>query len=134
MNWFTRTGISSFTEEKKKQLASEDSCCGHVEADPNLAVVIRREMDSMGPVSSHCACAACETLMQQEEDNEQCTCRDCLGTFPRSQVVMWRWYDFYAAQGDEPICVCDSCRKLPKHQERVRKDREDYEYEFGSGD
>lgn len=40
-------------------------------------------------------------------------------------TISWRWYDFYAAQGDEPLTVCKECLVKPKHVSRVKKDRAD---------
>jgi hypothetical protein len=38
-------------------------------------------------------------------------------------ITEWRWYDFYAAQGDEPYYICSLCWELPKHQTRMSNDR-----------
>jgi hypothetical protein len=58
-------------------------------------------------------------------------CGDCGKDKFKYLTTEWRWFDFYAPQGDEPLVICDCCRKLPKHCERVRKDTADYNHEMG---
>jgi len=53
---------------------------------------------------------------------------------PITRGFNWKWYDFYAAQGDEPLRICYACQKLAKHKTRVRRDREDYNAEFPNDD
>ena len=130
MNWFTRKDISSNSVAFKSKRAEEDACCEHVQADPSCAVSLRREVDSFGPVSSYVCCADCEKLAEEAEENETHTCADCKCEFPLKEGMLWKWYDFYPQQGDEPIAVCNSCRVKEKHVQRVRKDRQDYEAEF----
>lgn len=129
MNWFTRSDISASSPEYKQARLEEDGGCEHVDADINLAVALRREMDSFGPVSSHVCCKACDEKAQEEEGNEPHECRDCHLTFPKKEGVLWKWYDFYAPQGDEPLFICNGCKTQPTHQNRLKKDQEDYERE-----
>ena len=42
----------------------------------------------------------------------------------------WRWYDFYAPQGDEPLEICKCCWEAPKHQERMLRDRQNEDAEY----
>lgn len=97
--------------------------CEHVEADPTKAVHLFKEDDSFGPVGRYYTCEACREKTQKENDDADVTCDDCKGEFKKGETSEWRWYDFYAAQGDEPYVLCESCRKADKHKERVRKDR-----------
>jgi hypothetical protein len=130
MNWFTRGAIVGDAAYKTK-LLNEDGGCEHVEKDINLAAVLRREMDSFGPVSSYVCCQACDTKALEEEDNEECVCRDCGMTVKKKDGIEWRWYDFYAPQGDEALFICNACKVLPKHQNRVARDDQDRRDEDG---
>lgn len=49
----------------------------------------------------------------------------------RKDGAEWRWYDFYAPQGDEAPFICFACRALPKHLARVARDDADRRAEFG---
>lgn len=132
MNWFTREYHGKDSFEMKKKLVEQDGGCEHVEADPNLVAYVRYEKDSFGPVSSHAVCEACDKLADEEEGNEIHTCTDCKQDKPLKEGVLWKWYDFYAAQGDEPLFVCNCCKKEPKHLQRVAADRRAYDEEFGN--
>lgn len=107
----------------------EHGGCEHVTDDPSKGHVVHYENDYWGR-EGFVMCEVCEEAKEIEMDNEEVCCYDCKGVFQRKDTVEWKWYDFYPAQGDEPIVVCKHCRILPKHLERVRKDREDYEREF----
>jgi len=37
-------------------------------------------------------------------------------------ISMWRWFDFYAPQGDEELPVCSTCWNEPKHKQRLAED------------
>lgn len=134
MNWFTTSDISGRSVEAKKELAEEDSCCEHVEQDPSVAVACMRENDSFGPVSTYVCCQACLDKAEEAEGEEEVVCDDCQKTVKKKNSYEWKWYDFYAAQGDEPLVICDDCRKAPKHQARIKKDREDCEEEMSRYD
>lgn len=130
MNWFTR-GIIIGSAEHKQKMFDQDGGCEHAEKDINLAQVIRREMDSFGPVSSYVCCKACDDKAQEEEDNEECVCKDCGLSKKKKEGAEWRWYDFYAPQGDVAPFICNECRKLPKHLDRVARDDADRRAELG---
>lgn len=67
-------------------------------------------------------------------DYDICGCYDCKQPKFKYQVTEWKWYDFYAPQGDEPLVICDTCWDAPKHKERRRKDQADYNREMGHDD
>lgn len=134
MNWNTSSYIAGHSVERKKKLAEEDSCCEHVEADPSTAAYIYRENDSFGPVSSYVCCRACHETSEEEEGEEEVVCYDCKQTVKQKDTVSWKWYDFYAPQGDEPLIICNECRMKEKHLERRRKDQAAYEEEMARYD
>lgn len=131
MNWFTRVNIETASVETKQKYADEDGACEHVAADINLAHAVQREMDSFGPVGTYVCCKACDEQAKEKADNETCVCRDCKQTVKRSEGFEWRWYDFYAPQGDEAAFICNNCRDKPTHVERVRRDDADRAAECG---
>jgi hypothetical protein len=131
MNWFTRVSLATSTVETKQEYADQDSVCEHVEGDINLAHAVRREMDSLGSVGTYVCCKACDEQVDEEAGNEQCVCRDCKQPTKLKDGFNWRWYDFYAPQGDEPVFICNGCRDKPTHQARVRQDNDDRYAEFG---
>ncbi len=126
MNWTVR-GVVKMTEQR---VSSADEVCEHLHIGDTAHVV--GEQDSFGPVTRFYYCSECYEVARQREGEELEYCHDCGCEKPRSEVLAWRWYDFYAPQGDEPIMVCSDCRKKPKHLRRVAKDRADREWEFGS--
>ena len=97
--------------------------CEHVDADRKLAVAVLCEDDSFGPVGRFVVCSNCLRASREAEAAEMVCCADCLVRKPRRETREWKWYDFYAPQGDEPRCVCKECWKLPMHQERMADDR-----------
>ncbi len=129
MNWFTKQSMTNASSKAKQDAVAEWGGCEHVEADANLVVRISYENDSFGR-EGYCMCLACVEQSQKEEDEELVFCHDCKTQKPSIEVRRWRWYDFYAAQGDEPICVCKECQTKEKHIERVRQDREECEWEL----
>jgi hypothetical protein len=128
MNWFTKSYVSGNSLKRKEELVTEWGGCEHVEADPSVMAVVAYENDSFGR-EGYCMCEACDTAADAEEGEREVTCTDCKGTFKQKETREWRWYDFYAAQGDEPYVLCEACRKAEKHLARVRKDQADYEKE-----
>ena len=134
MNWYTTSYIASRSVEAKKRLAEEDGCCEHVEADPSCATYVRRENDSCGVVSSYVCCDACNEKAEKADDDELVTCFDCKQEVRKGDSIQWKWYDFYAPQGDEPLDICNNCRGKEKHLERLRRDRADYEAEMARYD
>lgn len=80
-------------------------------------------------------CQECLDKNLESEENELHTCYDCKCEFKlKDGGTLWKDYDFYPAQGDEPTPVCKPCRTLPAHRDRVAKDRADYEAEQDSYD
>ena len=128
MNWFVHSGSS---EEIQRELNRGASCCEHVDADPKLAISMTAECDSFGR-EWHISCAECAARAEKEEEEAVVVCHDCKKSFPRKEVREWEWYDFYAPQGDEPLVVCHVCWKAPRHQERLKQDKEDEAWELGS--
>lgn len=105
--------------------------CEHVEADHAQAFSVRGEDDSFGPVCRAVLCRACNEQAQAEDDVEDVVCQDCHGHFPRRETRAWRWYDFYAAQGDEEVILCLECWRAPRHQQRMAADRRAEAEELG---
>ncbi len=104
--------------------------CGELPA----TLVVQGETDSFGWEPRE-ICDVCHQAMLQEEEEQKYTCRDCKKSFSLKEgLILWKWYDFYAAQGDEPIPVCKDCRSGEKHTARCRKDREDMNWERNQGD
>jgi len=134
MNWFTKAFVSTLSIESKAKKCSQMDCCEHVEADNSLLSVISRENDSFGS-EAYGMCDACNEWSMEEEGKEEVVCHDCKETKEKKDTYEWKWYDFYAPQGDEPLCICDACRKLPKHIARVKKDRQERDEElYGNQD
>lgn len=131
MNWFTKSTIGHLPVEKKQALIDQDGGCQHVENDPSLATHVSRENDSFGIVSQYVCCQACFEELKQEEGRKVVTCNDCHGVFEAKDTKQWRWYDFYAAQGDIPLTVCNTCWDKDRHQNRMAKDHQDYIDELG---
>lgn len=119
MNWLGETS------DLKRWL--KDDCsdrCEHVDSDPDTAYSVFTEDDSFGPVVRYIVCQPCYVKTKQEENDEKHVCNDCKQSVRRAEGIMWKWYDFYEAQGDEPLFVCLKCTELPRHKDRVARDRE----------
>lgn len=129
MNWFTNKNISHFSKERKAALAAEDGACEHVEADASVATNVRREMDSFGTVGSYVCCEECNKKAEEADGEQEEICHDCQKVVKMKDAIEWKWWDFHAPQGDEPVIVCNDCRSKPTHIERVRRDRADLEEE-----
>lgn len=129
MNWFTQSVVSNQPITKKKALVQEWGGCDHVVADPALLHVVSYENDSFGQ-EGYCMCESCWTAAQAAEDEVEYVCEDCKQSVKLKDGRFWKWYDFSAAQGDEPLFICNTCRKGETHVNRVRQDRQDYEREF----
>jgi hypothetical protein len=99
----------------------EDSLCSHVEVGETPYAVFKED-DSFGPVGRYAVCEDCYKEEKAKEEEELVTCDDCKKKHPRKDVMSWRWYDFYAAQGDEPFEICNECWDLPKHSVRRADD------------
>ena len=130
MNWFTKEYVQSRTTAAKQALVNTHGGCEHVEADASLVSVVSYENDIWGK-EGYCMCEACHEKVEEEEGNELVTCHDCHQHVPRKETIDWKWYDFYAPQGDMPLVICDTCRTKDTHQQRVARDRADYDREFG---
>lgn len=133
MNWFTSSFMFHASLPKKQAAVTEHGGCEHVEADPSLLYKISYENDSFGR-EGYCMCQACSEHADAEEDEEEVVCYDCEQTFKKKDTIAWKWYDFYAPQGDEPLTICQACRAAEKHQARVKRDRADYEDEMSRYD
>ena len=66
-----------------------------------------------------------------DEDEEMTFCHDCKKTEKAKETIKWRWYDFYAEQGDEALVICRECWKAPRHQDRMANDRAERDEEDG---
>ena len=129
MNWVTSKG----TADAKKALAFDTTdMCEHVEADQSLAYALHCEDDSFGPVGRTVLCEPCDRLHRAEEAAQAVTCNDCRKTKRRDETHPWRWYDFYAPQGDEPLIICHECWGLPRHIARRERDRQEAQEEMES--
>ena len=127
INWMSKTF-------GKKQLAfilekEADSMCEHVEKDQGLAYASFNEDDSFGPVCRHVVCKPCYEKELEQEREEMVTCYDCHQKVKAGDTIQWKWYDFYAPQGDEALTICSLCQEKEKHKTRVAQDRADAEAE-----
>ena len=104
--------------------------CEHVEVNRTQAYAVLCEDDCSGLVVRYVVCVSCYAAHEQEEGSRIRRCCDCHKDVQQKEGGEWRWYDFYAAQGDEPMFLCDVCRRLPRHLERRRRDLEDYQEEM----
>lgn len=111
----------------------EFDMCSHLEVGQKAYRVIY-EYDSFGTLGAWACCEACSEAADKAEDEENVICFDCGGEFQRQETHEWKPYDFYAAQGDEPLIICKTCRIAPKHLARVRNDEDNYNWEFGLDD
>ena len=131
MNWFTKKLVANKDNAYKSELVEKCGGCEHVEGDASKAYIVSYENDSFGVVDGYCQCEECFNSSQEKEDNELYSCTDCGSKHPKKDMTVWTWYDFYAAQGDVPLYICQTCKTADKHVNRVRKDKEDYEWELG---
>lgn len=134
MNWFTSNIIAQYSVKRKQELIEQDGGCEHVEHNPELAYAVKRENDSFGVVGQYVVCQACDKKVDEEEGQVEHVCGDCKQTFKAKDGIAWKWYDFYAPQGDTPLMICNCCKVLPQHLGRVRQDQRDYDEEFGHDD
>ncbi len=93
--------------------------CEHVERGAKI-VAIFAEDDSFGPVLRIEVCQSCVDASQEVMSYDPC--RDCGKRKKVKDMIEWKWYDFYAPQGDEPIPVCRECLSGEKHRARVARD------------
>lgn len=130
MNWVTSRIVEGQSVAEKQRLLDKDGGCEHVEADVSLGYILYKEQDSFGTVGTSLCCKACADAAKEEEDNEEHTCVDCKQSVKRKDGIFWKWYDFYPAQGDEPLFVGNCCRSKATHQSRVARDKAAYDAEF----
>ena len=125
MNWFVKkhNAIVGTSEDRCEHL--QDGVQSHTATE---------ERDSFGGDGYYHLCEACANKAQEEEDNRTVVCKDCKSVVLSKDTITWTWYDFYAAQGDIPLVICKSCASGSKHQDRLDRDRRDYEQEFGVDD
>ena len=125
MNWCHNSflGVQRWASDERSDL------CEHVEADRKAAKAVLCEDDSFGPVGRYVVCMDCYYKAQEEEEQEIVQCDDCKSLKAKAVCREWKWYDFYSQQGDEALNICDDCRELPKHQNRVVKDDRDRKHE-----
>lgn len=129
MNWFTHSTITDKTNKTAK-VAELHDVCEHVQEDNSKLVKVSYENDSFGS-ESYGMCQECWDKAQEAEAEQEENCTDCNQVFKMKELKEWKWYDFSYQQGDEPHLLCEGCRSAEKHIERVRKDKADYESEFG---
>lgn len=122
MNWFSI--------RRNVVVTAEMDCCEHLK-EGDTAIRVSCEMDSFGMVGAYATCEPCTQVAVEREGAEEVVCHDCGLPHPKRDTIAWRWYDFYAPQGDEPIIVCEGCQKKDKHILRVKKDDADAEAEWG---
>lgn len=104
--------------------------CGCVADEPSLAFLLTEELDSFGKIGGFIECRTCAACRQEEELRETHTCADCKSPFTVGEGgYLWRWYDFYPAQGDEALPICALCRNLPRHVARKEQDRKERDWE-----
>ena len=120
MNWI----VKSFRKVNQDDLDA-DFACEHVKAGDSAHV--NQERDSFGIVGQAVLCDACHEAAEVAEGEETDFCYDCGKEYKIKDVIYWRWYDFYAPQGDDPLCICRDCWSKDKHQRRMAKDAADRE-------
>lgn len=130
-NYFTTEIVVGDDAYKTKKASNLEDVCKHVQEDPSKLHIISREKDSFGIVGEIGLCNECHTKARKEADEELVYCNDCNQQVPRKETISWTWYDFYAAQGDEPIIVCRTCENGDKHRQRVARDNAECDAEFG---
>lgn len=121
MSWEVN-GINGSTDERW-------DLCDHLEVG-QVAPFWAGENDSCGPVARYGMCAKCYEEHKEVQKEIEEICHDCGNEYPRSKVIFWKWYDFYAPQGDEPLVICDTCATKEKHKKRVREDDIAYQREM----
>lgn len=128
------TGFTATTTFSDEVLSGADFC-NHVSRKKlNKGVGFFYERDSFGYVFAEIVCEGCRDKGMREIAESIEVCADCGQEHPRKNTRQWRWYDFYEPQGDEPRIICNGCWELPKHVERMARDKADREFEFGGHD
>ena len=122
--------MTQFTNRYNVIVKDEYDHCEHVKVGERAYRAVY-ESDCCGTVGVYACCKECSENLDKQEDEELVTCDDCGQEFQRKDTSEWKPYDFYPPQGDEPMIICNTCRVAEKHRTRVRKDKEDYNEEFG---
>lgn len=125
--------MTQFTNRYNVIVKDEYDHCEHVKVGERAYRAVY-ESDCCGTVGVYACCKECSENLDKQEDEELVTCDDCGQEFQRKDTSEWKPYDFYAPQGDEPMIICKACRIADKHLARCRKDRADYNAEFGYDD
>lgn len=99
--------------------------CEHILGAKAQAYACFCEDDSFGPLVRYFVCQPCHDKAIEEHHQQKTCCNDCKQMVLNSKMRQWRWYDFYAAQGDEPLDICDDCWTGEKHQKRMKQDKLD---------
>ena len=109
--------------------------CDHCsEDDLSKAIGFSYEKDSFGYVGTEIVCQECKESQDKEAAKQETCCHDCNNKVKVGETTEWRWYDFYAAQGDTPLVICNNCWGESKHQVRMAKDSHDEAMENGWDD
>lgn len=124
MNWITRKKFNKETDML-------DQVCEHLAANPDLPGTTFIENDSFGYVGTSANCKDCAEKVIEQGLKKEVRCNDCSKMFLRGDAIEWVPYDYYPAQGDEPLFICHGCEAEERHQRRVEKDQKDYEGEIG---
>ena len=130
MNWYVHKVIG---EVKQSDIdRALDGHCEHVTVGMKVHLV--GEQDSFGPVTRFLYCVECYNKAKEEEEEELVFCDDCGKEVPKKNTIEWKWYDFYAPQGDEPLTICNDCKAGEKHKKRVEDDKSKRDLEYGLDD
>lgn len=126
MNYYTNSAISSFDPER-------DGACEHIANGSAPIAAVTAENDSCGTIDRWAECSACYQARLSAEDEEEHRCDDCRQSFRLIDGgLLWKSFDHYPPQGDEPLPICGACRVLPKHVARVAQDAKDEAYEMAA--
>ena len=130
MNWYVHKVIG---EVKQSDIdRALDGHCDHVKVGTKAHLV--GEQDSFGPVTRFLYCTECYNKAKEEEGNEPVFCDDCGKEVPKKNTFEWRWYGFYAPQGDEPLIICKDCKGGEKHKKRVEADESERALDYDLDD
>lgn len=124
MNW----EVHKVVKLTSRMVDEADDVCEHLKVGDTCHCI--GEQDSFGPVSRFYECADCRKKSRESADEVMEFCHDCGTEHPRKDMRQWRWFDFYAPQGDEPLEICNCCWEAPKHQERMLRDRQNKDAEY----
>lgn len=132
MNWLVKRYVGRLPIEKKEALLQIHKGCEHVKKDASTLAVLSFEYDRFGS-EVYCCCRVCDDFTVCGLEEEHCCC-DCQERFKTKDLLTWKAYNAYPAQGDEFLWICATCQTLPKHIERVLRDRQNCEDELSRYD